>query len=346
MSKHGFVLLLAALVGCKYAALPSLSGTHDSSPGTDGKTDGSADAGHPDGATPDSPPDAAICPATSACIEAPISGWNGPAIFYDGAVGTSPPACSGDYDMTAAALNGGLDGGSATCACKCGIPTGTSCGSATLTSFNQLTCPPLNPVGSETLPPGTCEPFNLAGSYYVLGVPNVTGGSCTASLNKNIPPPTWSSQFRACTSSATLTGAGCSADQVCAPRPATPFDPQICIYASGDVACPSGSSYSNKIVRYESFTDTRDCSGGCTCGAPSGSCAGQVSLTEGPTTAGCGTVADAHLTPGGCDALSPGNAVHAIYNPAPAPTCTPSTSTLMGMLSATQPTTFCCLTPP
>ena len=347
MSKHGFVLLLAALVGCKYAALPSLSGNHgDAPPGIDGKSDGSADGGHADGAAPDSPPDAAICPATSACIEAPMPGWNGPAIFYENAAGMSSPACSGDYDVTALVLNGGLDGGTATCSCSCGAASGTSCGNATLGTYSQVGCVAANPLSSQTLPPGACESFTLgAANYYNLAVPNVTGGSCTASLNKNIPPATWSTQFRACTSSAATTSAGCTADQVCAPRPSAPADSQICIYASGDVACPSGSSYSNRLVRYESYTDTRDCASSCSCGAPSGSCGGQVSLTDGPTTPTCGTNLDAHVLPG-CHAVSPGNATNVKYDPVPAATCTPSSNTVTGTLSGAQPTTLCCLTPP
>lgn len=273
-----------------------------------------------------------------------MAGWNGPAIFYEADPSATPPACSGAYDVTALALDGGLNGGNATCTCSCGAPTGTSCGTAKLTAYGSSLCPPINPGSSQTLSPGTCTAFTIGGaSYYYLAVPDVTGGSCAASLAKNIPTPTWTSQFRACTGSTAFTTAGCSGDQMCAPRPSAPFDSQICIYAAGAVACPSGSSYSNRIVRYASYTDTRACSS-CSCGAPSGSCAGEVTLTEGPTSPSCGNILDANVSQG-CHAETTGNAVNAIYEPAPAATCTASTGMVTGSLNPTQPTTFCCLTP-
>ena len=304
----------------------------------DAGVDGSVDAP----STPDASPDAAFCGGSSSCVEAPMPGWNGPVIYYEGATGTAPPACAGDYATTAADLDSGLNGGSASCTCSCGAPTGTNCGSATLQTHNDSLCMTVA-TASQTVPAGTCTGYTLGGgtNHFNIVAPNVTGGSCAPSLAKNIPPPTWSTQFHACTSSTTLSSAGCNANQVCAPRPSAPFDSQVCIYASGNVACPTGSSYSNRLVRYASFSDTRNCST-CSCGAPSGSCAGDVVFSEGPGT--CGNINDGSVSTG-CKQFTPGTATLVGYSPAPAATCMPSTGMVTGALTATQPTTFCCLTP-
>ena len=340
MSKYGFGLLLITLAGCKYDALPQLSDQHAdaSNPGIDGSKDGAqADA------TPiDAPIDAAICPAASACIEAPIGGWNGPAIFYEAASGATPPACGADYAVTALSLHGGLTGGNASCSCSCGTPTGTTCGSATLNAYLDSACTGLRNNG--TVPPNTCSPLGANSNYYTLTVPDVTGGSCAAALAKNIPVATWNTQFLSCTSSGGFTSVGCSADQVCAPRPSAPFDSQVCIYTSGDVTCPSGSTYSNRFVRYANYTDTRDCTT-CSCGTPTGSCGGRVDFRS-STSLGCNINPKSQITPGQCVALSLTiNSDLQEYVPAPAPTCAPSTGSVTGSLSATGPTTFCCLTP-
>ena len=344
MSKHGLALLLIALVGCKYGALPSLGHHDDGSTGTDSTT---VDSKAPDGAmpdaAPDAPPDAAICPSTSACVEAPMSGWSGPAIFYQAPTGTVGPACSGAYDMSAVSLKAGLDGGTPTCACMCGAATGTSCGSATLQGFNNNLC--ITAGGPTwTLPPSTCTSFALSGSsHYELFAPDVTGGTCASTETKTIPVPTWATEFQACTGSAAFTSAGCAANQVCAPRPPANFDSQICIYAPGNVACPSGSAYSNRTVWYNNYTDTRTCSGNCSCGAPSGSCGGGVTFTQGTGT--CGDINDGTIGVASCHAPPIQNPTYATYEPSPMAACTPSNDALMGALTPTQPTTFCCLTP-
>ena len=271
-----------------------------------------------------------------------MSGWNGPAIYYEGATGTPPPACTGDYAMSGPALVAGLNGGSASCTCSCDAPTGTSCGSATLQTHSDKFCL-MAPTGSQTVPSMTCTGYTLGGAtnYFKLIAPTVTGGSCAPSLAKNIPVATWSTQFRACTSSTPFSSAGCNADQVCAPRPSAPFDAQICIYTSGSVACPTGSSYSNRLLRYASFSDTRDCSS-CSCGAPSGSCGGDVTFAEGPGT--CGNYNDGVVSTA-CAQVTPGSATLVGYAPDPAATCMPSSGLVTGAVTATQPTTFCCLTP-
>lgn len=342
MSKHALGLLLIALAGCKYGALPQLSGHGDASnTGVDGRTDAARDGAKPIDAAIDASFDAAVCPATSACVEAPIAGWNGPAIFYEAASTATPPACSGGYANTALNLHGGLSGGNATCTCSCGAAAGTTCGSATVGGYLDSACTAIR--NNEMLAPNACATVAVSSNYYYLDVPNVTGGSCAASLAKNIPPATWSTQFLTCTGTQAFTSTGCAADQVCAPRPSAPFDAQVCIYASGAVTCPSGSSYSNRFVRYASFSDTRDCST-CSCGAPTGSCGGHVDFIT-STSQGCNLGPKATITPGQCVALSITTTDLNKYVPAPAPTCAASTGALTGALSPTGATTFCCLTP-
>ena len=57
------------------------------------------------------------------------------------------------------------------------------------------------------------------------------------------------------------------------PRPAAPFEPNLCIWREGDHACPDDSAFSARRVSYGAFTDDRDC-GVCACGNPQGTCFG------------------------------------------------------------------------
>jgi hypothetical protein len=121
------------------------------------------------------------------------------------------------------------------------------------------------------------------------------------------------------------------------PQPGAPYE--VCVYRSGDVACPT--AYGKKTLVYEKFTDTRSCSA-CTCGSPSSSCGGQVNFASGCTgfpllitsAKGCASPA------GGIDIST---SHWASYSPAPSGTCTEATTTLSGTVTPSGEATVCCM---
>jgi hypothetical protein len=117
--------------------------------------------------------------------------------------------------------------------------------------------------------------------------------------------------------------------------PKVPASWKSCIYQGGTGAiCPAG--YPDQSIYYDAFQDTRACST-CTCGTPTGTCGGTVSVSS---DAACNS--EQQMNVGTC--LIAPDAVRARYT-STGPTnvgCAPSTSNLSGSVAALNPVTFCC----
>ena len=212
------------------------------------------------------------CNAGYMCVPTPPSGFTGPGEVYDG-TGPSPPCDSlytKDYFTGYATPQC-----PATCSpCTCGAPGGVTCGDPRISSGTG-TCP--KPVDSVT--PGVCATVSLpSGDMFVTLAGQASGRSC-APTGGTVPPITWNTGHL-CGANATG-GKGC-ANGVCWPKPNSPFLPQACVFASGDLSCPA-TGYTVKRSYYDSekVSDARACSA-CGCGSP-GTCA----PLGGPTTACC-----------------------------------------------------------
>jgi hypothetical protein len=148
-----------------------------------------------------------------------------------------------------------------------------------------------------------------------------------------LPTPTWGTDVRACGGAQPLPE-GCNGSDIC--TPVAPGDAKMCIQHAGDVACPD-AFYAEKHVAFESFVDTRACSG-CSCGAASSTCGGKVNFT----TNSC-TILLASVNAGGCGDKDNGSiAGNATYIPSPSGTCPPAGGQLSGSVNAQTPVTFCC----
>jgi hypothetical protein len=114
----------------------------------------------------------------------------------------------------------------------------------------------------------------------------------------------------------------------------------MCIFMSGDVACPSGL-YVTKHVAYGGLADTRTCTG-CGCGAPSGgTCKGAL---QPQTTAPCAANAVVTDVPLPAMCASVGQALSFTYQASVSGgQCVVQQGTPTGSASPTNPTTFCCL---
>lgn len=296
----------------------------------DGETPGDS------GTDPDGGPDpdgGSTCSGTHACVSDVPAGWTGPVALFAEAVGTTVPACAGDYPTDTGSYFGDLDVGSLTCACECDAATGISCTGATGLCYGSGATFCISFCSSTfTGPaPGECRPVSTSGTHAQVHFPApASHGSCAARAAHVRVDPQWGTVAKAC-GGATSSTEGCASGETCTPLPSGAFD-ELCIVQSGDVACPAGT-YTNKQVFYEGFADDRTCSA-CSCGAAESECGGRVDFTDDT----CGSILYGRVT--GCG--EHGNGPSAIYMPDPSGTCPPSPSTGSGTVTATGAITFCC----
>jgi hypothetical protein len=237
------------------------------------------------------------CNAGYMCVPTPPSGFTGLGEVYDG-TGPSPPCDSlytKDYFTGYATPQC-----PATCSpCTCGAPDGVTCGDPKISS-GTATCP--KPIDSVT--PGVCTTVSLpSGDVFATSAGQASGGSC-ALTGGTVPPIAWNTGHL-CGANATG-GKGC-ANGVCWPKPNSPFLPQACVFASGDLSCPA-TGYAVKRTYYDSekVSDTRACSG-CTCGSPSGgACTATLGMWTKPLlgTASCADrTASVYAVPSSCQTV-------------------------------------------
>ena len=322
-----------------------------SEPGSETHSDGDSTSDSETASDPDSASDtAASCPSeTHACVEEVVAGWNGPVIVYEGAAGATPPACDGAYPSIAFDAQIEPVVPASTCTCACGPVNGAGCFGSSVLEYHDLSSTCADTTPSVWSINQTCNGLGGAiyGGHYWRFDPSglmVAGGSCQVEAVEEIPPVEPQGRLIVCGGASDA--GGCGDDRLCLPRPLSPFAGELCLWKSGDVLCPSTSAFDQRSLRYTAWADTRDCVS-CTCGAPSGSCAGSsITLLD---TAGCpsnaGSVGE---LPGSGDCVlsaSTPMTVSARFNAVVEASCAPSTGGLNGTVTDTAPATFCCLAP-
>ncbi len=127
-------------------------------------------------------------------------------------------------------------------------------------------------VWTNELVAGRSAPSGTGASCSACGCASPSGGSCAAvGGDATVSPPSAARVGIACTMAATEPAAGCTAG-ACLPTPAGDYVTGLCIYHSGEVACPAGA-FGDRHVFYAGTLDTRGCEA-CACGAPTaGACA-------------------------------------------------------------------------
>jgi hypothetical protein len=336
------------------AVLPE-SGSRDSGAPAIGPLDsGSLDDGSLDDARPDAPqaatPDSAS-PETgppaltidagdaggscASCVPAPPVGWTGPVAIWEGAEG--PPACSGDYSASVLDALENLVAGDAQCTCDCGHLTGAICPSSfTATVYSDPGCN--TACDSVVVSAGACVDVHgqCANVHGIGASPQALDGGCAPKASTVVPKPAWGLLARACEPAVAPVQNGCSAGQICAPAPAAPMEARLCVFQSGDVACPAGG-YSVKRTVFAGVHDTRACTP-CSCGAPTGvSCT--ATLQE-----GCGQTGPVNQLPTACGGLSdPGSVMLLAPLVASGGSCSPMGGAPAGSATPSSPTTVCCM---
>lgn len=295
---------------------------------------------------------------SGACVEVPPVGWTGPVAVYLGSP-TGAPSCAGDWSQEKLTANADLVAAPAQCAaCACQPPSNPICGDATVTAkwtgtdCNGMTC------ASKTIPakPTTCVPYVSETCNSVQLVTNVavagTANPCTpvaATPQATVPPTKWNAKAVACSAPA-LAPNGCSMGKVCAMTPPQPLSSKLCVYKTGDVACPAGSYAQKTIVYTGPVSDTRAC-GSCGCGTPVVDCSGTVTVYTHQDNSMASTCTDPIVVTiavptASCTGAGSANQTYALkYVPTGAPmppTCPPQGGQPSGTAIAADPTTVCC----
>jgi hypothetical protein len=239
------------------------------------------------------------CNAGYMCVPQLPSGFTGPGEVYDGP-GPSPPC---DPLYTTDYLNGfATPQCPVSCtACTCGSPANVTCGSPGIASGTGLCQKPYTPVA-----PGVCTAVTVTtGMEFATMAGEASGGSC-ATVGGTVTPITGNTGHL-CQANATG-GKGCPSGYVCWPKPQSPFPPQACVFATGDLSCPStGYTVKRNYYKTQDVSDTRACSACPACGAPSGgACSATLGMWTKPSlgTATCvDRTATSYTVPSTCQAF-------------------------------------------
>jgi hypothetical protein len=183
------------------------------------------------------------------------------------------------------------------------------------------------------LTPNVCKTINTGTTAFSAPAVDLiaNNASCPANGPENVPELEWGLNAKSC--KGTLDA--CSGGQ-CVPSTGAPYA-DACVWAEGDTTCPGG--FSDRYLFHADVDDTRGCSE-CTCGKPTGTCGGSITLTD-----GCGNLPLAYgsVTPGGaCKDI--GNTIPkgAKYSPEIDAECEASGGEAEGEATPTGTITFCC----
>ncbi len=317
--------------------------------GIDDNCDGKIDCGDPQ------------CAGFTCTAPVPAGGWLGPALLWLGASTATSPSCPTGY-QTALDAHQGPTGTADTCICAC-TPSGQAC-SATGTFHVDQNCqatPGCTSVATSSTSNGACTPLptnncGTGGSFEVGGgaIPAPTGGACTAtpSVATQGSTPAWTTSARVCAASGPIDSpGGCTTpgDQCVpvSPGAASGFSATLCVYQSGDLACPTDYPNNRQVVFSGEDGSSRGC-GACTCTTASpagGSCAATITVFSNADCSGntvpynLGTACVGYNNQSPTDPMS----VRASYT-VTAGSCTVATqSQPTGSVVGTGPTTVCCL---
>ncbi len=285
------------------------------------------------------------CGGDNLCVPVVPNNWVGPALLFESDSAGSLKECPDEAPATILSAFAGLEAEQASCDCDCGTPTDTSCGPVVLEYFGgDPICggPALQeyPLAAE----GSCLSLldYPSGHYWDVPNPGVVGGECSPMPTTEVPAASWATHSVLCGEPLFAEGS-CPADEQCVADLTGSKSARVCIAQEGTHECPSGG-FTDRFVRFESFTDTRACSE-CSCESPTGTCGGTVSIWS---QLGCSdspvAFASLHEIGAGCEASAFGaDSAYVSFSGSNDTSCAPSTPSSTGDAQAGSPTTLCCL---
>jgi hypothetical protein len=212
------------------------------------------------------------CAQKVTCL-ATLPTWSGPVAVWHGSGSATPPDCglSGSGEVVSGTIyyTGDIHLGDAAGTCPpCTCTPGTSHCTARLRLYQNDKCEV--PIGTEDAAysiTSKCSAVSFASgvpmiySYYAKADAPVPTDACTAqSQPLAFTAPSWDFQVKLCNPRSWT-----CPPETCVAYPSAPFDNALCVFAPGELDCPSG--YTHRELVYRS-NDTRDCSP-CSC-TPSG----------------------------------------------------------------------------
>ncbi|HUK63344.1 MAG TPA: hypothetical protein VLV15_08425 [Dongiaceae bacterium] len=251
---------------------------------------------------------------------------------------TAPASCETDYSLALGQKPADVDGSALDCTCTCSVERKCT---YQLTMFDSAGCKggTINIVHPNA--DGVCT-ADESNAYSVLVQRDPNG--CTA-YPAAMPTPmndaghSPSTRDIVACAPPTSDRGGCMTGELCAPPSAL-----VCVEAAGELACPTG--FPVRTVSYDVVTDTRKCTG--MCGKCTTTTNGDCNLAtfftggNGPCMDAGGKPLDAGML---CADLSAAQYAGLTATPAGNGTCTVDAAALpvMGALTTTGPTTYCCV---
>mgnify|MGYP001322699548 CR=1 FL=1 len=238
--------------------------------------------------------DPAGCDQGTACLPVPMPGWEGPVALLRAPANAPALMCPPEFEDAGASF-ADVDPGTVTCECSC-LGANLSCDYLVTvhdTAICQGGMPQSVGVGAgdcvdaslllET--PGSVDFIFMAGTP-VCAPPDV--GQATV-------PPSYATQFRACTPTST----GPCGDGECYPEPTQmPSVGGLCVFQDGDVPCDPTSAFTDRYVTHTNIVDQRTCQAGdCTCEPVTGTCNASLQVFE---TLGCPGMPKNAIPAAGC----------------------------------------------
>jgi hypothetical protein len=283
------------------------------------------------------------------CVDQAPANWIGPIALYEGDPATIP-ACTAPFSSEVLTLNGNLTASSATCSsCSCSA-SAPYCGTDVYGSDTVADCNAGGGVTSLTFvnTKTGCVRTTAVNGYPAqspfaaingnqIGFSQIDCGPSPQTPTATVPTPIWSKAARGC--ALPFPGAnGCGTGSVCSPAPEAPFNGKLCIYQTGDVACPSTGTYVVKRLYYGSLTDTRGCSD-CSCTRIFGT--GTNAILHVYSDTSCNTEVWAGVPPFGTCVSANGVSMN-MTGTAAGGSCTVGGGQPTGTVTPTGQTTICC----
>lgn len=268
----------------------------------------------------------------SACVSGVPAGWSGPTAVV---TGEGKPSCAASLPNLELSLHDALSAAPAACVCDCAPAEGILCDASpvTVTTYDDDNCTSPQDSGSGVV--GECIDLCCGGdsANYVPAIPDVSAAACAPiTVADSAPLPTWGAH---------LTGCGPVERIPCANEScfAVPAGQSLCIYQTGDLACPDGA-FSERALWYADYDDTRACDP-CVCGPVVDATCNEV--VEGYSNDQCVNNPSLILPTPECTTAPVDFDSAKVLSVEPSGSCAPAGGAPIGEALPTQPTTVCCL---
>jgi hypothetical protein len=271
------------------------------------------------------------------CVAAAPAGFFGPFAWLERPA-DAPMACVDAFPEPLVEAFSELSAPAADCDCNCG-PVNAECGPAVVERHSGVSCAGAV-QDSLDLEPG-CNVIGDGGwasnTSVFFDAPAVVGG-CVPLPSVDRSPAAFLTRHLAC--AGPLVAEGCLPGELCVPSPDDPYEPRMCVGQDGDVECPEGSGYADRMLLYRDIDDQRGCEP-CSCDLPRGPCDGASVVLS--TALNC-SVLTAAVDPDDCVGGIGGSALQGVLyeEGTPPGECDPAVVVPTGDAAGSEPVTFCC----